>query len=292
MDSRRPTAFSKIERQILDTLAAESAMVIENARLVVLERERERLEREIGIARDIQQALLPREFHQYTYAEVVGSNQSCLEVGGDYFDLFDLGANRIAFVLADVSGKGLGAALMTTMLQGALSATTFGQHPGETFSHINRFLCDHAQVERYATMFFGTLDADGRLEYINAGHPSPLLLHNETVENPYPAAACPVGLIPDVIFASTVVMLEPGDTLVLFSDGVSEAMDPDEVEFGIDRLKQSVTGHTTAPVGELQSTILSSVKQFARGARQGDDVTLLLLRYTGARDGKKPGDTN
>jgi phosphoserine phosphatase RsbU/P len=291
MDSRRPTAFSKIERQILDTLAAESAMVIENARLVVLERERERLEREIGIARDIQQALLPREFHHYTYAEVAGSNQSCLEVGGDYFDLFDLGANRIAFVLADVSGKGLGAALMTTMLQGALSATSFGQHPGETFSHINRFLCDHAQVERYATMFFAMLDADGRLEYINAGHPSPLLLRNDSVENPFPAACCPVGLIPDMTFSSSVVMLQPGDTLVLFSDGVSEAMDPDEAEFGIDRLKQAVTGRVKDPLRDMQETILASVKQFARGARQADDVTLLLVRYAAANAPKDVSST-
>lgn len=288
MDSRKPAAFSKLEMKILDTLAAEAAIVMENARLVVLERERERLEREIGIARDIQRALLPREFHHYSYLEVIGSNQSCLEVGGDYFDLFDLGADRIAFTLADVSGKGLGAALMTTMLQGALSATTFGQHPAETFAHINRFLCDHAQVERYATMFFGTLDVDGRLEYINAGHPSPMLARNGTVEAPFPAASCPVGLIPDMQFSSAVVKLEPGDTLVIFSDGVSEAMDTDQAEYGMERLKEAVAAHATAPLADLQEAILDSVRQFARGARQADDVTLLLLRYTGAAAGLRP----
>jgi sigma-B regulation protein RsbU (phosphoserine phosphatase) len=288
MDSRRPTAFSKLERQILDAVAVEAASVMENARLVERERERERLEREIGIARDIQRALLPREFHRYPYIEVTGTNQSCLEVGGDYFDLFDLGENRIAFVLADVSGKGLGAALMTTMLQGALSATTFGQHPGETFAHINRFLCDHAQVERYATMFFGTLDTEGKLEYINAGHPSPLLLRSGQAEAPYPAASCPVGLIPDMEFASSEVQLQPGDTLVLFSDGVSEAMDPEQKEFGIERLKEVVASHSTKPVAELQEAILESVQQFARGAHQADDITVLLLRYTGAAAGKRP----
>jgi sigma-B regulation protein RsbU (phosphoserine phosphatase) len=209
-------------------------------------------------------------------------------VGGDYFDLFDLGENRIAFVLADVSGKGLGAALMTTMLQGALSATTFGQHPGETFAHINRFLCDHAQVERYATMFFGTLDTEGKLEYINAGHPSPLLIRGGQAEAPYPAASCPVGLIPDMEFANSVVQLQPGDTLVLFSDGVSEAMDPEQKEFGIERLKEVVASHSTKPVGELQEAILESVQKFARGAHQADDITVLLLRYTGAAAGKRP----
>ena len=288
LDSRRPAAFSKLERDILDTLAGDAAMVMENARLVVLERERERLEREIGIARDIQRALLPREFHHYPYLQVTGSNQSCLEVGGDYYDLFDLGPERIAFTLADVSGKGLGAALMTTMLQGALSATTFGQHAAETFAHINRFLCDHAQVERYATMFFGTLDANGRLEYINAGHPSPVLIRGGQVETPFPAASCPVGLIPDMKFSSAVVNLQPGDTLVLFSDGVSEAMDPDQNEYGVDRLKKAVGECPAASVSDMQEAILESVRQFARGERQADDVTLLLLRYTGAAAGLRP----
>lgn len=288
MDSRKPAAFSKLERKILDTLAAEAAIVMENARLVVLERERERLEREIGIARDIQRALLPAEFHRYPYLEVTGSNQSCLEVGGDYYDIFNIAEKSIAFVLADVSGKGLGAALMTTMLQGALSATTFGQHPAETFAHINSFLCDHAQVERYATMFFGTLAADGRLEYINAGHPSPVLVRDGKVETPFPADCCPVGLIPDMKFSSAVVMLQPGDTLVLFSDGVSEMLDPEQNEYGVERLKQAVAGATAAPLGDLQDIILDSVRQFARGARQADDVTLLLLRYTGAAEKLRP----
>jgi sigma-B regulation protein RsbU (phosphoserine phosphatase) len=283
MDSRRPAAFSKLERQILDALAGDAAGVMENARLMDRERERERLEREIGIARDIQQALLPREFHSYPYMQVTGTNQSCLEVGGDYFDLFDLGPDRMAFVLADVSGKGLGAALMTTMLQGSLSATSIGQRPPEMLAHINRFLCDHAQVERYATMFFGMLQADGTLEFINAGHPSPLLLRDGKVEDPFPAECCPVGLIADMKFPSTTVKLQPGDTLVVFSDGVSEAMDPEQKEFGIARLKEAVTGRAEGPLNGLQEAILESVRQFARGARQADDVTLLLLRFTGPK---------
>ncbi len=287
MDSRRPAAFSKLERQILDAVAGDAASVMENARLMDRERERERLEREIGIARDIQQALLPREFHSYPYVQVTGTNQSCLEVGGDYFDLFDLGPDRMAFVLADVSGKGLGAALMTTMLQGSLSATSIGQRPPEMFAHINRFLCDHAQVERYATMFFGMLQANGTLEFINAGHPSPLLLRGGQVEDPFPAACCPVGLIADIEFTSSTVTLSPGDTLVLFSDGVSEAMDPEQKEFGIARLKAAAGALTGAPLVELQEGILESVRQFARGARQADDVTLLLLRYTGAKAAEK-----
>ncbi len=291
MDSRRPTAFSKLERQILDALALEAGGVLENARLVEVERERERLEREINIARDIQRALLPREFRPGTFFDVIGSNQSCLEVGGDYFDLFDLGEDRTAFVLADVSGKGLGAALMTTMLQGALSATIFGQSPAETFAHINRFLCDHAQVERYATMFFGILDSKGNLTYINAGHPSPVLLRRGGVTTPFPAECCPVGLIATQEFSSSTTKLESGDTLVIFSDGVSEAMDPDQNEYGVDRLMESVEKSQKASLADLQENVLDSVRQFARGARQADDVTVLLLRFTAGMSGKVTSDT-
>jgi sigma-B regulation protein RsbU (phosphoserine phosphatase) len=177
---------------------------------------------------------------------------------------------------------------MTTMLQGSLSATSIGQRPPEMLAHINRFLCDHAQVERYATMFFGMLQMNGTLEFINAGHPSPLLLRAGTVEDPFPAASCPVGLIPDIEFPSTTVTLAPGDTLVLFSDGVSEAMDPEQKEFGIARLKEAAAPLAGAPLGELQEGILESVRQFARGARQADDVTLLLLRFTGLKAAEQP----
>ena len=155
MDSRRPAAFSKLDRQILDALAADAASILDNARLVERERERQRMEQEINIARDIQQALLPKDFREYPHLAVTGINFPCLSVGGDYFDVFPLGDNRTAFLLADVSGKGLGAALLTTMLQGALSGMTLGTDPARVLNHVNRFLCGHAEVGRYATMFFG-----------------------------------------------------------------------------------------------------------------------------------------
>ncbi len=289
LDSRRPAAFSSLERQILDALAVEAASVIDNARLVEKERERQRLEQQLGIARDIQQALLPREFRHCPHLQVTGVNQPCLTVGGDYFDVMDLGPDRTAFLIVDVSGKGLGAALLTTMLQGALSGMTLGQDPAGAFAHINRFLCDHSQLERYATVFFGILDTAGRLEFINAGHPSPLLLRNGQVETAFPAECFPVGLLPDAEFTSSVFTLRPGDTLVLFSDGITEAMNPDENEFGIARLKGVLAGLTDVPVEQLQAAILAAVEDFTRGAGQADDLTLLLIRYQGAAQARAGG---
>ncbi|HEX9224570.1 MAG TPA: SpoIIE family protein phosphatase [Candidatus Acidoferrales bacterium] len=282
LDSRRPTAFSKLERQILDAISLEAASVLDNARLVERERERQRMEQELGIAREIQQALLPREFQHFPHLQVTGMNQPCLTVGGDYFDVLRLDGDRTAFLIADVSGKGLGAALLTTMLQGALSGMTLSQDPATVFNHINHFLCDHSSLGRYATLFFAILDRKGGLEFTNAGHPSPLLLRQGRVEAPFPASGYPVGLIPEAVFTSATVNLEPGDTLVLFSDGITEAMDPDEQEFGTTRLKQALAGQVNASVEDLQRIILASVENFARGARQADDLTLLLIRYLAA----------
>jgi len=282
LDSKRPTAFTKLDRQILDALAADAASILDNARLVERERERQRLEQEINIARDIQQALLPKNFKDYPHLAVSGVNFPCLSVGGDYFDVFPLDEKRTAFLLADVSGKGLGAALLTTMLQGALSGMTLGTDPARTFNHVNRFLCDHAEVGRYATMFFGILDVAGKLEFINAGHPSPILMRQGRAEEAFTEGSFPVGLVPEAEFATATLQLEPNDTLFLFSDGVTEAMDPDEQLYGVPRLVEVLQGKTDLPLDEIQKTVLESVENFTRGARQADDVTMLVVRYRAA----------
>ena len=152
LDSKRPTAFSKLDRQILDALAADAASILDNARLVERERERQRLEQEIGIARDIQQALLPKNFRDYPHLSVSGINLPCLSVGGDYFDVFPLDEKRTAFLLADVSGKGLGAALLTTMLQGALSDFNV------EYTLIVRLVNPHLRVQTLSELHGNVLD--------------------------------------------------------------------------------------------------------------------------------------
>jgi sigma-B regulation protein RsbU (phosphoserine phosphatase) len=289
LDSRRPAAFSKLDRQLLDAFTDQAASILDNARLVARERERQRLEQEISIARSIQQALLPRNFRDYPHLSVTGCNFPSLSVGGDYFDVFPLDENRTAFLIADVSGKGLGAALLTTMLQGVLSGMTLGTDPARLFNHLNRFLCDHAEVGRYATMFFGILDDQGALEYINAGHPSPILIRRGgSAEYAFTEGSFPVGLVPEAQYSTACVRLEAGDTLVLFSDGVTEAMDPKEEFFGMPRLVQLLTGHNETPLDDLQKLVLEAVENFARGTSQADDLTLLLVRYRAAGAATEP----
>jgi phosphoserine phosphatase RsbU/P len=279
LDSRRRAAFSKLDRQILDALAVQAASILDNARMVERERQRQRLEQEVNIARDIQQALLPRGLRDFPHLKVAGINIPCLAVGGDYFDVFKMADGRTAFLIADVSGKGLGAALLTTMLQGALSGLMLGADPAPMFVHLNNFLCEHAEVGRYATVFFGILHNDGTLEYINAGHPSPLLLRAGEATEPFTEGSCPVGLLPEIDYHVARVRLYPDDTLILFSDGITEAIDLQEEMYGIDRLRALFAGQANPGLDHLQQVALASLREFTRGASQADDITLLLVRY-------------
>jgi len=279
LDSRRPAAFSDIDRQILDALGVEAASILDNARLVEQERERQRLEQELTIARDIQQALLPRGLNDFPHLAVTGVQYPCHEVGGDYFDVFPLSDDRTAFLIADVSGKGLGAALLTTMLQGALSGMTLGTDPVRVFNHINKFLCEHSSVGRCATVFFAILDRDGTLDFISAGHPSPLLLRRGQVSDLYTEGSLPVGLLAQAEFTATRVKLEPDDTLLLFSDGIIEAEDPGRELFGFDRLHQILSGWQDESLESVRTIVFDSVNAFSRGAAQSDDMTLLVVRY-------------
>jgi serine phosphatase RsbU (regulator of sigma subunit) len=279
LDSTRRAAFSKLDRQILDAIAIESASIIENARLVRLEQERRRVEQELNIARNIQQALLPRGFREFPHVSITGVNMPCHEVGGDYFDILPVSADRISFLIADVSGKGLGAALLTTMLQGAFSGISTGSDPERIFQRINSFLCERSDVGRHATMFLGTLDSDGSLEYLNAGHPSPMLVRRGEVHDLYTRGSLPLGLMPECQYPVSRVKLEPDDRLILFSDGITEAENSCGEFFGESRLRSLLAGQHDTPLDVLQRDIAKTIERFSNGASQADDITLLIVRY-------------
>ena len=288
LDSKRTATFSELDRQILNALGAQAGSILENARLIEQERERQRLEQELGIARQIQQALVPHGLQEFPNFAFTGIHHPCYEVGGDYFDVCPLTDGRVAFLIADVSGKGLGAALLTTMLQGALSGLTLGMEPVKVFNHLNRFLCDRSGVARYATMFFGLLSPDGTLEFVSAGHPSPLLLRRGKVRKLYDSGSFPVGLVHVATFESTHMQLEAGDTLLLYTDGVTEAEDKDTNQFQEERLMEVFSRHKDSSLEALREGILSDIESFTEGASQFDDITLMAVRYRGPaeKDGK------
>ena len=279
LDSRRTATFSELDRQILNALGAQAGSILENARLIEQQRESQRLEQELGIARQIQQALVPQGLQDYPNYSITGIHRPCYEVGGDYFDVCPLADGRVAVLVADVAGKGLGAALLTTMLQGALSGMTLGVEPVKVFHHLNQFLCDRSAVGRYATMFFGLLSPDGSLEYVRAGHPSPLLLRRGEVSKLYTSGSFPIGLVDVASFESASIQLESGDTLVLYTDGVTEAEDKDKNPFEEVRLMETLVQYQNSPLQGLQEGILGAIEKFTEGASQFDDVTLLVVRY-------------
>ena len=289
LDSKRTSTFSALDRQILDALGAQAGSILDNARLIEHEQERQRLEQELSIAREIQQALVPQGLQDYPHLAITGLHRPCHEVGGDYFDVWPLPDGRIALLIADVAGKGLGAALLTTMLQGALSGMSLGVEPVKVFDHLNRFLCDRVAVGRYATMFFGLLALDGTLEFVRAGHPSPLLLRQGEVSELYCEGSFPIGLVAEAVFSSTQVQLQAEDTLVLFTDGVTEAEGKARELFGTDRIMDALSRHRDSSVAAVQAGILGAVEKFTAGAHQSDDITLLVVRYRGAEGSSRTG---
>lgn len=281
LDSQHPAAFRGLGRRVLDALSLEAASVLDNARMVGRERERRRMERDLAIARDIQQKLLPRTFRSYGFLEITGTNDSCQSVGGDYFDVVEIEPGRVAFVVADVTGKGLPAALLTAMLQGGFSGISLTNDPARLVNHLNRYVWNRSEANRFATAVVGIVDRTGTLDYINAGHLPALLFPSRGERTRIESGACPIGVFPSTVFTPGRLILETGDTLVLFTDGLTEARSPSGEEFGIQRLTEVIDGCRSAPVGEIQSTIMAAVSEFTGGQEPDDDRTLLIIRYTG-----------
>jgi serine phosphatase RsbU (regulator of sigma subunit) len=281
LDSRAPTsAFSALDREVLRTLAREAATVVENARLFAASREKVRLDHEIQIASEIQQRLLPKSLPDLPDVAVAGSTLACYSVGGDCFDVIELGGGRRGFFVGDVAGKGISAALLATLLQGVFFTTAAMDIPiCDIFSRVNKYLCERTQDSRYATVFYGVLDRDGNFEYVNAGHVPPLIRRQSGELEPLASANFPVGLFAEAEYESARVKVAHGEFLVIYTDGVSEAANVRREEFGEERLRQILAEPAARTVDELASAIRDGVKAFTQGAPQSDDITVLAIQY-------------
>jgi phosphoserine phosphatase RsbU/P len=283
LDSRRPTsAFSALDREVLRTLAHEAATVVENARLFASARAKVRLDHEIEIASEIQQRLLPKTLPNLPGVAAAGSTLACYSVGGDCFDVIELGSGRYGFFVGDVSGKGISAALLATLLQGVFFTTASMDIPiCEIFSRVNQYLCERTLESRYATVFYGVLGPDGNFEYVNSGHVPPLVRRRSGQLEPLPSDNLPVGLFPVAEFQSARVTLATGEFIVIYTDGVSEAVNTRDELFDEIRLRKTIeefNGHT---VEEMADAIRGGVRAFTQGAAQSDDITILVIQYKG-----------
>jgi serine phosphatase RsbU (regulator of sigma subunit)/pSer/pThr/pTyr-binding forkhead associated (FHA) protein len=270
-------------RELLQTLAIEASTVLENARLIEEERAKQRIEEELDVARRIQHSLMPRHLPEQGWFVVCGSSESSHQVGGDYYDVMAIGPETWSLVVADVSGKGVSSALLASFLQGAfLSASSTTDIP-EVLSRINTFLNDRAEHGKYATMFYSKLDSAGRLTYANAGHCPPLLVRMSGEIEKLDANSLPVGLVAGAPFVLDYRDLRPGDRIVLFTDGVTEAQNDAGEFFGRKRLREAVQRADGADCAGLHAAIQQAILDFTAGAEQADDLTLVVVEYRGNR---------
>jgi serine phosphatase RsbU (regulator of sigma subunit) len=284
LDGRsRATSLTGLDRQVLQTLAVEGATVVENARLLRMAREQERVQHDLELARNIQRDLLPKELPDSPYFDVHAFTVPTSNVGGDYYDAVALPGNRYGFVVADVSGKGLPAAILSANLQGAFAvAAAADLELTETVARVNDFLLLRSGAAMYATMFYYIISPDGNFNFVNAGHAYPMIIRKSGTVESLEKSNFPVGLFPGVSYEAGNTRLEAGDIVLLFSDGLTEAQNFRNELFGEARLSEVAGGCVNLTAADVSEKILTTVKTFEGNAPAADDLTLVVLRYIGA----------
>lgn len=281
MDSRvRAADLSSGGRELLTTLALEASTVLENARLLEEQWARQRMEQELRIARQIQESLLPRALPTAGWFRAAATSIPSLQVGGDYLDVHQMHAYCWSIIAADVAGKGVGAALLAALLQGMFLAAPFTKLSMEEMTfRLNHFLNERTGGEKYATVFYSTVEASGLMRWINAGHPPPLLLRAGGKLDALAASSVPVGMLAESTFPVEEGHLEAGDKMVLYTDGLTEARNRAGEFFGLKRLCAVVRAGVEASCDELHASILSALEEFTQRAPQNDDISLAVVEY-------------
>jgi phosphoserine phosphatase RsbU/P len=265
--------ITAVSQDILHAIATEAASLIENARLVQAEEESRRYQQELSIAASIQQRLMQVKIPEVPFAQLRGRNLPCKEIGGDFFDALHT-KEGLAVVLADVSGKGVSAALLASTLQGMIYSHLLAGVPLlDVIVAVNRFFTDKLVGEKYATVLLARLRRDGELEYVNCGHVPPLLVCAGEVIRP-PHGNVPVGLLPDATFESATCQMKSGDRFILVTDGVTEAENAMGDFFEDFRLEEAAAKSPTL------EGIFGAVTEFCAGNPLSDDCTVVELCYS------------
>jgi serine phosphatase RsbU (regulator of sigma subunit) len=281
LDSKSELAdLSAGNREILQTLALEASTVLENARLLEQERAKQRLEEELRIARSIQQGLLPRELPSTGWFQVAGASVASQQVGGDYYDVARSAGDVWSLVVADVSGKGVSSALLASLLQGAFLVGAGSAEGIEAMlERINRYLYERTEGEKYATVFYCSVHRDGTVHWANAGHCPPILLRAGGGREMWRPTAMPVGILDIGRFAVQTSRLMPGDRLVIYSDGLSEAQNAAGEFFEQKRIDEVLRQGEGLGASALHAALFNAVNAFIGGVPQRDDLTLVIAEY-------------
>jgi phosphoserine phosphatase RsbU/P len=268
--------------EAIETLATEASVAIEHARLYREAIEKSQMDREMKIAAEIQRMLVPSRERSTPVIDAAGTTIPCRAIGGDFFDVYDLPDGGFGFAVADISGKGVPAALLAAALQGAFAAyVTADPSPAAAITVGNTVLYGRFEG-KFATMFYGAVAPDGTFTYCNAGHNPPLLVKAGGAMGKLETGGCVLGLFADNHYEEGRLTLQPGDLLLLFSDGLPEANDAAGNEFGDARIEDLVMRHAaTLDPPALLARVLQEVSQFCAGAPARDDVTIFVLKYRG-----------
>jgi sigma-B regulation protein RsbU (phosphoserine phosphatase) len=286
---RSEEPFSKTDIRLLDSVAAQTGLALENGRLTAAiaaeVAARAKQARDIEIARDVQQRLLPQEFPPIGGLDYAGTCRAALGVGGDYYDFIPLSKTLLGIAIGDVSGKGIPAALLMASLRAYLRGAQTIHHQADltaVMRHLNTLVFESSAANRYATFFYGELDVTSRaMTYVNAGHNPPMLFRQNgggvdvlRLDTGGPV----IGLIEECAYQQGKVTLAPGDVLVAYTDGISEAMNAANEEWGEDRFMDAVKPNRALPASTLIDHLMISADAFVAGVPQHDDMTLLVVR--------------
>jgi len=272
-------SFGPRDLEFLSGISDHMAIAMENATLHMELLEKQRMEQELALGREIQSRLLPSAPVDVRGVELGALSLPCYEVGGDYFDFIELPDGDLGLAIGDVSGKGVSAALIMSSVQAALRvAAPIEDDLARLVARLNALIYRSASGRKYATFFFARYTPlTGLLRYVNAGHNPPYVVTASTLTE-IGSTGRPIGLLPESSYTEETIELPPGSTLFLYTDGLNEAADPDEVEFGNDRLRELFLAQRSVPLTEIPSRVLDAIIAFERGAKATDDKTIVVMR--------------
>ena len=276
-------SFTPVELSIFQALGGLIAMAVENAQLLAEREEQERMKRDLQVARRVQEGFLPASLPQPEGFQIAGIGRPCEETSGDYYDVIPIGGERYALVVGDVSDHGLGPALVMASTRALLHATLASRtEPLEVIRSVNAFLERDTPPELFMTMFLGTLDPRTRgLQYVSAGHNAPLVLSPDGTLTELPRTGCPLGVLANAPYrVSETLTLGPGTTVMLFTDGVFEAFNPNEEMYGEERMRASFRRHAAgaSSAQDVVEGVLHDLRTFVQGRPLQDDVTCMIVR--------------
>lgn len=272
--------FQQADIEFLTILGNQAISAIENARHFQTVLEKQRMEEELNLARQIQKGLLPTKIPEIKGYDVDAINIPSREVGGDYFDIIPIGEKAWGIAIGDVAGKGAGAALLMASLQASLRALAVQNLSVETMiSEINYLVYQSTDMDKFITFFYGVLDFNThQFTFCNAGHNYPLFLKKGEDVRELHCGGLVLGMMPHVEYKTDVIQFDPGDQMMLYTDGLTEAMNRENEEYGEERVKQFITTHCFSSSETMIRTIIEDVKDFSEQDTQSDDITLVVLK--------------